>query len=93
MNGRVISPQEKAFCEAFARLFREQRAAGVVSPRVGRMAAMIAGYGQKSWCAIRAIEAADVMFNKLIKRAHVVNYLRGLGIERIDGRWTDRQSA
>lgn len=82
----VKNPRAKRFCEIFVRLWLQQWESGIENPRVGRQAAMIAGYGGRSWNEVRAPQAADVMFNKLVKRPEVVNYIRELGLER-DGRY------
>ena len=75
------------------RLYREQKAAGVKRPRVGRMAALAAGYGQGSWCESNAIQTADVMFCQLIKRQDVRDYLKEQGFERIGRDWYDTREA
>lgn len=84
-----LHPNHKRFAEIFARLWKEQRTKGVKNPRVGRMAAMMAGYGAQSWNETNAVLTADVMFNKLVKRQDVLQYLRELGIERIGRQWRE----
>lgn len=82
----VLKPQHKKFCEVFAKLWHQQKQAGVQNPRVGRLAALAAGYGKNSWSESNAIQTADVVFNQLTKRRDVLQYLRELGFER-DGRF------
>lgn len=92
MEAVVKNERHQAFCDIFLRLFREQRAQGVENPRVGRLAAMTAGYGQESWCPSNSIQTADVMFNKLTKRPDVLEYLRGKGLERVGRQWREVQT-
>jgi hypothetical protein len=93
MNACLKNPRAKQFAEIFVRLWLEKRAQGVQNPRVGRVAAMMAGYGQGSWCQSNAIQTADVMFNKLVKRSDVMEYIRELGLERIGRQWRPVQQS
>jgi hypothetical protein len=79
----------KKFCENFVRLWREERAKGASRPRVGRQAALLAGYGGKSWNERNTILAADQMYNRLVKRPDVIATLKELGLERTGEDWTD----
>ena len=82
-------PKAKLFAESFVRLWRQQRAAGIKNPRVGRLAALTAGYGQNSWCEERSVQAADMMVNKLLRRPDVLAYIYELGLERDGRHWRD----
>lgn len=82
------------FAEAFVRLWRQKRAEGIERPRVGRLAALAAGYGEGSWCATNAIQTADQMVNRLLKRPEVLARIQQLGLERVNGEWREaRQPA
>jgi hypothetical protein len=85
------------FVVIFVRLWREKKAAGVEKPRVGRMAATLAGYGQKAHSPKAAVLAVDKQYCELVKRRDVLEAIRGLGLER-DGRYwreigEDRQAS
>lgn len=83
-----MNQRAKKFCEAFAQLFKHQRANGIENPRVGRAAAQAAGYGESSWCPRNAVLTADVMYSKLMKKSTVLDYLKELGLKRDEqGRW------
>ncbi len=86
------NPRARAFCNVFVSLWRAQRAIGIEFPRVGRQAAMSAGYGATSWNPIRSLQAADVMYNKLLKQAPVIAYLKELGLERDGRKWREAES-
>jgi hypothetical protein len=89
MFNASIHPNHKRFAETFVRLWRDQKARGVLNPRVGRLAALASGYGNTSWCEGNAIQTADVMFNKLVKRPEIVQYIRELGLERVGRQWRE----
>ena len=89
MNALLKNPRAREFADTFVRLWREKKAEGVQNPRVGRLAAMMAGYGRTSWCESNAIQTADVMYNKLLKRPEVTDYIRELGLERIGRQWRE----
>lgn len=81
------SPKMKRFCELFAQLFHQERAAGIARPKVGRRAALMAGYGSGSWNENRVIQTADTMYAKLVSRDDVTAYLRQLGVVRLGRQW------
>ena len=81
------SPKMRIFCEIFAHLLREAAAKGQANPKVGRRAAMLAGYGGGSWNENRLVQTADTMYAKLVRREDVKGYLRQLGVERVGRHW------
>lgn len=68
------------FARSFVSLWRAQREAGHIKPRVARMAAMAAGYGGGSWCESRSMDAASVTAGRLLKRREIVGRISELGV-------------
>jgi hypothetical protein len=87
------SPKMPRFCEIFARLLHEAFANGEKRPKVGRKAALLAGYGENSWNENKTLQAADVLYARLIRRPDVLAYLKQLGVERLNGQWRTSDAA
>jgi hypothetical protein len=88
-----ISDKHKKFAKEFVRLWRHFKSLNVVSPRVGRMAALMVGYGEGSWSSQNTILAADMAACRLLRRPEVLDYIRELGLVRHGRRWEDIQSS
>lgn len=89
---RCLSRRAYDFAHNFVRMWKQKRAAGVRVPRVGRLAALAAGYGRGSWCQRNAELAADQMVVRLLKQPEVLALIHELGLERIDGEWREVRS-
>lgn len=86
------NPRARVFCDVFVSLWRQHRATGIENPRVGRIAAMTAGYGARSWTPLRSQQAADMMYNKLLKQPAVIQRILELGLERDGRQWREAQA-
>jgi hypothetical protein len=92
MATALLNPRHRKFCQLFVKFWQEQWALGVKNPRVGRLATLAAGYGGKSWSETNAVQTADVLYNRLVKKPEILNYLRELGLERDGRRWRKVES-
>lgn len=79
----------RRFVEIFVTLWKQQKALGVKNPKVGRQAALLAGYGGKSWSELKRWQAADCMFSRLTKRDDVLQLIREQGLERNGRLWRE----
>jgi hypothetical protein len=82
-----MNDKQAAFCQQFARLYREASSRGELHPRVGTKAALAAGYGGESKHPLRQKQAAEVAYTRLIKQVDVVDYIEQLGVEREGDVW------
>jgi hypothetical protein len=59
---------------------------GIERPQVKRLAALEAGYGKSSLTEDKMYQAVDKCANRNLKRPHVIEYIRSLGLEK-DGKY------
>jgi hypothetical protein len=75
MRGR-----HQAFCDHFIQLFCAAVSAGVEHPRVATDAALLAGYGGRSWCAQRQRQAASNAALRILRLPAVRAYMAEKGL-------------
>jgi hypothetical protein len=85
MKANAKTERHLRFADTFVSLWRREKMAGIDRPRVGRQAAQLVGYGAKSWCLTRALQAADTMQRLLLKKPVVIDRIKTHGLVR-DGR-------
>jgi hypothetical protein len=61
---------------------------GVKKPRVSTRAALLAGYGGKSWCALRANQSAENMARYILAKPEARQYLASQGLTCGWNGWT-----
>lgn len=84
-----MNERQRVFAQTFVSMYKEARRQGIPKPKVGRRAALAAGYGADSWCDRAKILRADRSYLRNVNNPKVLDYMRDLGLERDGDIWRE----